>query len=208
MTESFQIIATLAAAQVAIAMVPGPNTLIVLHAGLHGRRTGLAAAAGIWPVGFFFAAAGLAGLGTLLANLPEVAEAMRIACGLYLLWLGAKAIRRSFAAEDVVATEAGAAMTTREAFRAGVLANIANPKSIAYYMSIFAATGAASLGPVHQTLAVVMMPTLSVLWYALLAVVVGSRPVTRALDRSRSWIERLAGGLMILFGVKLLASRS
>ena len=81
MTESFQILATLAAAQVVIAMAPGPNTLIVIHAATRGRRLGLAAASGIWPVGLTFATLGLLGIGTVLTALPEIAEAMRIACG-------------------------------------------------------------------------------------------------------------------------------
>ena len=207
MTESLQILATLAAAQVVIAMAPGPNTLIVIHAGMHGRRLGLAAACGIWPVGLAFAAAGLFGLGTVLTALPEIAETLRIACGLYLLWLGVAAIRRSFGDGAPAVVRPAREMTAGDAFRAAALTNLVNPKSIAYYMSIFTATGAFGLSPAEQTLAVVMMPTISFLWYVMLALVVASRPVTDVLDRGRSWFNRLAGGLMILFGIKLLASR-
>lgn len=207
MSQSFQILATLAAAQVVIAMAPGPNTLIVLHAGMQGRRFGLAAASGIWPVGLLFATAGLLGLGTAISMLPEIAEAMRIACGLYLLWLGARAIRRSFGEGAIAVGTAPATMTSGEAFRAGVLTNITNPKSIAYYMSIFAATGASELGAAEQTAALVMMPTLSFLWYAMLALVVASPPVASMVDRGRSWFDRLAGLTMIGFGTRLLVSR-
>ena len=204
---SLQIVATLAAAQVVIAMAPGPNTLIVIHAGMRGRRLGLAAALGIWPVGLLFAAAGLGGLGTLVTALPEIAEVMRILCGLYLLWLGWGAIRRSFA-EGTAETVAARPMTAAAAFRAAVLTNLTNPKSIAYYMSIFAATGASALSPAEQAIAVVMMPTLSFLWYALLALIVASPPVAAVVDRGRSWFDRLAGLTMIGFGAKLLASRN
>jgi len=207
-TESLQIIATLAAAQVVIAMAPGPNTLIVVHAGMRGRRLGLAAACGIWPVGFGFATLGLLGIGTVLTALPEIAEAMRIVCGLYLLWLGGKAIRRSFAEGGPFVAATPREMTAGEAFRSGMVTNLMNPKSIAYFMSIFSATGASALSPTEQAIAVVMMPTISFLWYAALAFAVASPPVTAVVDRGRSWFDRLAGLTMIGFGVKLLASRS
>ena len=207
MTESLQILATLAAAQVVIAMAPGPNTLIVIHAGMHGRRLGLAAACGIWPVGFAFAAAGLFGLGTVLTALPEIAEALRIACGLYLLWLGVAAIRRSFGDDAPAGIGPAREMTAGDAFRAAAVTNLVNPKSIAYYMSIFAATGASSLGSIEQSAALILMPTLSFIWYATLALAVASPPVTAVVDRGRPWFDRLAGATMIGFGAKLLASR-
>jgi threonine/homoserine/homoserine lactone efflux protein len=152
-TESFQILATLAAAQVVIAMSPGPNTLIVIHAATRGRRLGLAAASGIWPVGLTFATLGLLGIGTVLTALPEIAEAMRIVCGLYLVWLGVKAIRRSFAEGGPITGVPRRETTAVEAFRDGVITNLTNPKSIAYYVSIFTATNAAALGGGEQMLA-------------------------------------------------------
>lgn len=207
MNASLQILATLAAAQVAIAMAPGPNTLIVLHAGMRGRRLGLAAAFGIWPVALLFATLGLLGIGSVLTALPQVAEAMRIVCGLYLLWLGFKAIRRSFSDDAPVAVATPSAMTAAEAFRAGMITNLMNPKSVAYFMSIFSATGAASLAPAEQAIALAMMPTISFLWYAALAFAVASPPVAAVVDRGRSWFDRLAGLTMIGFGTRLLVSR-
>lgn len=207
MTESFQILATLAAAQVVIAMSPGPNTLIVIHAATRGRRLGLAAASGIWPVGLTFATLGLLGIGTVLTALPEIAEAMRIVCGVYLVWLGVKAIRRSFAEGGAITVAPRRETTAAEAFRDGVITNLTNPKSIAYYVSIFTATNAAALGAGEQMLALIMMPTISFLWYAGLAFAVASPPVAAVVDHGRSWFDRLAGLTMIGFGAKLLASR-
>lgn len=206
MTESFQIIATLAAAQIVIAMVPGPNTLLVAHAATRGRRYGWAAAAGVLPVGLLWAWLGLAGLGATFEALPHLAEMLHVVCGLYLLWLGFETIRRSFAHPTSVAP-ALPVLTLAGAFRAGVLTNLTNPKSIAYYLSIFAATGAHNLGPVERAVVLVMMPTISCLWYGLLAATVASPPVARLLDRGRSLVDRVAGGVMILFGLRLVCDR-
>ena len=65
-------ILTVAAAQLALAMAPGPNTILVLQSAIHDRKCGFAAVAGIWPVGLFWAAIGLAGLGALVRAVPEL----------------------------------------------------------------------------------------------------------------------------------------
>ncbi len=205
MTESFQILATLAAAQIVIALVPGPNTLLVAHAATRSRAHGLAAAAGVWPVGLLWAVLGLTGLGAVFTALPTLAEAMHLACGLYLLWLGAKTVRRSFTLHGTIPV--ALPMSLAGAFRAGVISNITNPKSIAFYMSIFAATGAAELPLGEQILAAVTMPTISALWYVFLAATVASPPVGSLLDRGRSLVDRVAGGLMIVFGLRLVLGR-
>lgn len=206
MTETFEIFATLMAAQVVIALAPGPNTLIVIHAATRDRRLGLAAAAGVWPVGLLFAGLGLSGLGTVLAAWPQVAEAMRLACAAYLLWLGFGTIRRSFA-DPATALPIATPADLATAFRTGFFTNLTNPKSIAYWASIFAATGASELPLSAQLIAVVAMPTVSFLWYALLTVLVASPPVAAVVDRSRGLLDRIAGGVMILFGARLLLGR-
>jgi threonine/homoserine/homoserine lactone efflux protein len=206
LTETFEIFATLMAAQVVIALAPGPNTLIVIHAATRDRRLGLAAAAGVWPVGLLFAGLGLSGLGTVLAAWPQVAEAMRLACAAYLLWLGFGTIRRSFA-DPATALPIATPADLATAFRTGFFTNLTNPKSIAYWASIFAATGASELPLSAQLIAVVAMPTVSFLWYALLTVLVASPPVAAVVDRSRGLLDRIAGGVMILFGARLLLGR-
>jgi threonine/homoserine/homoserine lactone efflux protein len=205
--ESLQILATLAATQVVLNMSPGPNMLLVIQAATHDRRLGLAVAAGIWPIGILWATAGLTGLGAAVTAVPEIGLVMRIACGLYLGWLGVQAVRRSFAPPAGAAGAGPRPMTYAQAFRAGVITNITNPKSTAYYLSVFAATGAFGMTPFEQVAAVVMMPTISFAWNVVLALVVASAPVAGILGRGRPWFDRLAGGVMILFGLKLLTAR-
>lgn len=206
MTESFQILATLVAAQLVIALVPGPNTLLVALAATRSRAHGLMVAAGVLPVGVFWAVLGVTGLGAVFTALPMLAEAMRLLCGLYLAWLGARTVWRSFAESGPNPVDVPP-MSLGGAFRAGVISNLTNPKSIAFYMSIFAATGATELPLAEQLPAAVMMPTISALWYAVLALTVASPPVGLLLERGRRFVDRLAGGLMIFFGLRLVFGR-
>ena len=193
----------LAGAHVAIAVTPGPNFVLVLQQAARSRRMGLTAASGIWPAGLILASAGMFGLGTLLAAVPLSEIVLRIACGLYLLWLGFRAIRATLRP----AVAAQAQKSSGNVWLSGFLTNITNPKAVAYFMSIFAATGAFDLPWLYKIAALVMMPTISLIWYGGIVMVVGSPAMARWIDKSAAWLDRLAGGIMILFGLKLLAQK-
>ncbi len=73
--------------QAIIVMVPGMNTALVLRTASKDRTAGFMVALGVWPAGLIGALAGLGGLGTLLLAWPQIAFAMRLICGLYLLMI-------------------------------------------------------------------------------------------------------------------------
>lgn len=193
-TENFQILATLAAVQIVLALAPGPNALLAARVTTRSPAHGLAVVCGVWPFGVVWALLGLVGLGAFSAVVPNCTEALRILGGLHLVGLGVKVVRRSFTGSTV--HRAGAVPPTRvEIFRNGFLAHAANPRAIAYYMAVFAVTGALSLSLAEQALAVVMMPTVSALWNAVSALMLARRPK----HRRRSFADRLgrAAGLSL-----------
>jgi threonine/homoserine/homoserine lactone efflux protein len=208
MSAPLATLSALAGVHVVLAMSPGPNTLIVLRNAATARKYGLASAFGIFPAAAFWACAGMLGLGALFRAYPQAETGLSLLCGGYLLWLGFKAIRGSFAPRAAQSLPAqGGTRDLRGAFVEGFLTNLTNPKTIAYVSSVFAATGAFDLPLGWRIAALAMMPTLSFLWYATLALFASSRPMTRLLTSGRGWLDRIAGGLMIAFGVKLIAQR-
>jgi threonine/homoserine/homoserine lactone efflux protein len=208
-SEPLATLGALAGVHALVAMSPGPNALIVLRNAARARRLGVASAAGIFPAAAFWASAGMLGLGALFHAFPQVEAALSFVCGAYLVWLGVKALRATFApaAPRPEAEPAPAASSLRQAFVEGALTNLTNPKTIAYVSSVFAAVGVFDLPLGWRLVALAMMPTMSFAWYATLALAVSSGPMTALLTKGRAGLERVAGGLMILFGVKLLAQR-
>lgn len=188
-TESFQILATLAAVQIVLALAPGPNALLAARAGMRSPAHGLAVVCGVWPIGLLWAVLALVGLGAIFTALPSGIEAIRILGGLHLLALGVRVVRRSFVGRTVAAVDA-TSPTRVAAFRSGLLAHAANPRAIAYYMAVFAATGAPTLSLAEQAFAVVMMPTVSALWNTVSALMLARRP-----KGAGSLAERLAAAV-------------
>ena len=73
-------------------MSPGPNVLAVIGTAMgEGRKPGLALGFGVAAGSFCWATLTVAGLTTLITAYAWLLGAIKIAGGLYLLWLGFKA---------------------------------------------------------------------------------------------------------------------
>lgn len=200
-----QTLLLLAGVQVAAVLSPGPNTMMVIQNAARDRRLGFLTAAGCWPAGAAWATVGLAGLGSVLAAAPGLSTTLHVVCGAYLVVLGLKAIHRSFQPRGAVAPVASD--SGRRAFAAGFFTNATNPKSIAWYMSVFSATGALTLPLWGQATAILLLPSMGTLYYVTLATLVSSGPARRLFGRASHWLDRVAGTAMLVFGAKLLVAR-
>lgn len=196
---------TLAAVHAALAISPGPNTLIVLRSAIHERKLGIIAAAGVWPAGIIWAILAMFGLGAILTKIPQLTRCMYFLCGCYLAWLGIKLVRKSFGTSKHINVPSSNKPTVRQVFAAGFISNVTNPKGTAYWMSIFTATNATAMPVADQIIAIVMMPTISFIWYCFLSFIVARKAWQHYLETKRHWIDRLAGLVMIGFGAKLLS---
>ena len=99
----------------------------------------------MWPPGSpsafglgacIWAAAALAGLSLLFEVAPALLTALKVAGGLFLVWLAIQMWRH--AAEPMPTVELGAAPRgTGAAVRLGVLAMLANPKPAIFFGAVF-----------------------------------------------------------------------
>lgn len=185
------------------AVIPGPNFLMVARtAVVHSRSAALRATAGIgvgtatWGFAAFF------GVHVLFTVVPWLYAGLKMAGGIYLVWVGVRLLWQSFAAEDAAAGPPPA-ISNGAAFRLGFATNMANPKSAAFAASLFAATlppePALDLG----LMAVAMMVAIALVWYAFVSVVFASRRVSGAYGRFRRWLDRIAGVIFAGFGAKM-----
>lgn len=188
------------------AISPGPAVLMAARTGLtEGFRTGAFLAAGIGAGAVFWAAAAMFGMGILFAWAPALLWAMKIAGGLWLIWLGIGLWRR--AAEPLAADPGGAAPRGAvAAFRLGLFTQLANPKPVVVFGAIFLGTipPGTALWQMLAVLAVVFLN--ETLWNIAVARIF-------SLDRTRARyislktiIDRVFAGGLALLGAKLAAS--
>lgn len=206
MSEPLHIMALLATAHIMTVMSPGPNQALVLATAARSRTEGLIVSAGFWPAGCLWASMGLMGMGELMRAAPMIELGLRIACGAYLIYLGLRMIRASFTGRSGGGREAPRQSLAR-LFLMGFLTNLGNAKAIAYFASVFAATGAYELPLEWQFVAILVMPGIGFSWNAALVLFVSTKPVRRAYELAAHWIDRISGSVLMIFGLKLLVSR-
>jgi threonine/homoserine/homoserine lactone efflux protein len=187
------------------AMSPGPSFVMVARSAVAATRAnGLAAALGMGTGGTVFAAAALLGLQALLASVPWLYLALKIGGGGYLAYLGYRIWK---GAKSPLMFAAGGAQdsqrTLTRSFILGLGTQLSNPKTAIVYGSIFA-----SLLPrdVPATLVValpIVVFAIEAGWYSVVALLLSSAPARDAYLRYKSWVDRAAGGVMALLGIRL-----
>lgn len=121
---------------VILAVTPGPDTFLVLRYSLARPGAGLAASVGSAVGSMLWALAVAFGLAALLEQSAEVYRVVKIAGGLYLLYLGIATLiasrrRAAYGPEAQVRTT-----TLRSGFVAGMLSTVMNPKVGLFFLAI------------------------------------------------------------------------
>lgn len=187
---------------------PGPSTMAIMSVAMgQGRRPVLALAAGVITMSFTWGLIAATGLSALLARYAQALVVLKIAGGLYLLWLAFKSARSALRGNDAVVSVTRELPSAWALYRRGVLMHLGNPKSVLSWLAIMTlGVGAhASTGRVAAAFLGCVM--LGVLLFGGYALVFSTGPMVRGYARARRWIE---GTLAVVFagaGVKLLTVR-
>jgi threonine/homoserine/homoserine lactone efflux protein len=188
-----------------LAILPGPDSFLVLRYSIGGLKPGIAAAMGVAIGGLFWAVLVAVGLAAIVEQSATAYRVVKILGGLYLLYLGVKAFRarrkNKVAGEPLVPVAASA----WSAFGAGVLSCALNPKVGLFYLAVVPQfltvvtfAGAMTLGLVEVVVAALVMGVFSVL--ASRAVALLRRPEVT------DWIDRISAGILVALGVGTVAS--
>lgn len=192
------------------AMSPGPSFVMVARTAVASRSDGLAAALGMGAGGLVFAIAALAGLQAAFLAVPGLYLAIKGFGGAYLIYLGFRIWRG--ARQPLAMTQDADASSTpqqgrgRRTFLLGLATQVSNPKTAVVYASIFAAFLPREV-PLVLALAVpAVIFCIETGWYAIVALALSSAAPRSAYLRYKVWIDRAAGGVMGLLGLRLVWS--
>jgi len=202
-----QLLAFLLAASL-ITISPGPDNLMVLSLGMsRGRKQGMAFGLGCALGCISHTLLASVGVSSLLLASPMAFTALRVTGGLYLFWLGVKALRsQGGATVPGNATDAPDQSALQLLWR-GVLANAINPKVMLFFLAFLPQFVDASQGDVPWQLA-----ALGVVFTLQAAVLFGSLgyfagTVGQWFARWPAvalWFDRLAGLVFCGLGLRLM----
>lgn len=197
---------------IVITIIPGPDMALglrnSLRAGMSGMWwTGLGCCAGVLG----HAVLTVAGLSAVLAASATAYLAVKIAGAIYLVWLGASTLWKSWRdrhqhPHEPAVEQFGAAepLTHRAAFRQGMVSNLLNPKIILLFLTLlpqFISPGEPrALTSLQLALAFLLV---GLTYWRLSSWLVGG--LRKLLDRRsvRIGLERVMGVVMLGFGLRV-----
>ena len=188
---------------------PGPNVLAVIGTSMSvGRRSGIALALGVAAGSFAWALLAALGLSALLASYAYAITIIKIAGGLYLLWLAYKAFRSAASAHDIQATTLSGAMRTPLGYATrGFAIQMTNPKAALAWIAIMS-LGLHQDAPLWVALSIVVgTSVLSVIIHCVYALAFSTPVMVRFYSKARRWIQAMLGAFFALAGIRLLTSR-
>lgn len=144
---SFQLFLLFLAADAALKLTPGPDMALTLSRGMtQGFRPAFHSVLGNVAAGFVQVPAVVLGLASVLQAFPTLFLAIKAAGGLYLGYLGIKAMLRCARDADVsLAARPGEA---RDAFWQGFMTNLLNPKVLLFMIAFLPQFTTPDNGPV------------------------------------------------------------
>jgi threonine/homoserine/homoserine lactone efflux protein len=194
---------------VLMTVAPGPDNLMVLSIGAsRGRKRGMAFGLGCAMGCLSHTLLAALGVSAVIAASPAAFTALRILGGLYLVYLGWKALRSSGPAGIGGPTPAIESAGTM--FRRGLAANAINPKVVMFFLAFLPQFVIASRGGTGWQIA-----QLGVIFTLQAAVIFGALgyfagQIGQWIGRHAKaglWLDRAAGGVLLALGLRLLLSR-
>ena len=189
------------AAVVVFLAIPGVGNLAIITSTTKGRvMGGFAATLGVIVGDQVLMWLAVAGVAAVLTANPALFVLVQYAGAIYLAWLGVRMILAKPGDAPVLK------MQPRHFFRQAMAITLLNPKAIVFYMAFFPLFVDPSR---HQGLATfgVMAATIAVLTFLYCTVVITithfAADRMRASPRISVWMNRIAGTMLVGFGVKL-----
>lgn len=191
---------------VLVIVTPGQDTaLTIRNSLLGGRRPGAFTALGVSVGQAVWAFATSVGIAALIVAFEPAFMALRLAGAAFLVYLGAQALLAAVRGSQVERRSESGLLTSRAAFRQGVVSNLGNPKMAVFFTSLLPQFGAESFaGLLALGLAFCSMTFVWLTAYAFVVARVGDvlrRPSIRRV------FDAILGAVLVALGIRLATDR-
>ena len=185
------------------AISPGPSFVLSVRTAVsEGFRPAAGLALGFGIGATLWALAALAGLSLLFEIMPPLFTALKVAGGLFLIWL-AIAMWRHAAEPMPQITEGVAPRGMGSAIRLGTAAMLANPKPAIFFGAVFIGLVPVSALPWEKAVILLNILWVETAWYLAVAWIFSLPRARAAYGKAKTGLDRTFGGLLGALGAKV-----
>ncbi|MCU6182146.1 LysE family translocator [Citrobacter cronae] len=189
----------LALAHFVALLSPGPDFFLLVGYAVRYRMRGSAGlCVGIAIGNGLYILLAIIGWG-ILRQLPLLFTVIELLGALYLLWIGSLLIRsrpQTLTGADAQSICPGFG----KQLLLGLASSLLNPKNALFYLALMTALLGPSVTLLQQSMSGIWMTSVVLFWDLLIVMFIGLPQIQRRLTRGILWVERIAGGVLIIFG--------
>ena len=200
---------TVALVHIIALMSPGPDFFFVSQTAVsRSRKEALMGVLGITCGVMVWAGVALLGLHLIIEKMAWLHTIIMVGGGLYLCWMGYQMLRGALKKSDAPAPEPQVELArSGRSFLKGLLTNLANPKAIIYFGSVFSLFVGDNVGTGERWGIFLLIVLETLAWFTVVASLFALLAMRRGYQRMAKWIDGIAGTLFAGFGIHLIISR-
>lgn len=202
---------TVAIAHFLALLSPGPDFVLVVKSAIrNGTKNAIGVAAGIASANAVYIALCLAGVGTILAASLPILIALKIAGGVFLVYLAMMAIKVKKSSYEKISVHQNAASAAPSSFAkefcTGFMSGILNPKNLFFYLSLFTVvlTKDVSLG--FKFFLGVWMTSVVFFWDVAVIYLLSTQKVRNKFSKVAYYIDKMTGFVLGVLGLAIIKS--
>ncbi|KKY70766.1 threonine export protein RhtC [Klebsiella aerogenes] len=200
---------TVALVHIIALMSPGPDFFFVSQTAVsRSRKEAMMGVLGITVGVMVWAGVALLGLHLIIEKMAWLHTLIMVGGGLYLCWMGYQMLRGALKKNDIVTAEPQVELArSGRSFLKGLLTNLANPKAIIYFGSVFSLFVGDNIGAGARWGIFLLIVLETLAWFTIVASLFALPKMRRGYQRMAKWIDGIAGTLFAGFGIHLIISR-
>ena len=200
---------TVALVHIIALMSPGPDFFFVSQTAVsRSRKEAMMGVLGITCGVMVWAGVALLGLHLIIEKMAWLHTIIMVGGGLYLCWMGYQMLRGALKKSDAPAPEPQVELArSGRSFLKGLLTNLANPKAIIYFGSVFSLFVGDNVGTGERWGIFLLIVLETLVWFTIVASLFALPAMRRGYQRMAKWIDGIAGTLFAGFGIHLIISR-
>lgn len=187
---------------------PGPDVLLIAKsAASTSRANSLKVIFGISVGILVWVALTLLGFTVLIEHFPWIQQLLMLVGGLFLARMGWAMLQEGLKQRQpnvLLEDESVDTAKTKNYFLLGLMTNLANPKTLIYFSSVFSLALSASASTHLKTQLAFIIPIQTFLVFSGLMLVLSLPKIKIAYQRSGSYIDIISGGLFLIFAFWLI----
>ena len=188
-----------------IVTIPGPNFLVVTQFAMaRSKRQGLLGAFGGSTGDAVWASASLLGLNAVFEHANWLYEGIRIVGGCYLVFMGIRIVWKAIRLPNKAVSGPAGSVGGVRAYRRGMMTSLSNPKTAAFFSSLFLSAFPIEAPPWVYAVTITMVFSVSIVWYGLMACFFSYSKIRTLYERAKTALDVAAVSIFTLLGFRLV----